>query len=197
MQMGNPRPNLELVVVLYFDGSCDVEWSKNDSGCSNIAQSSDPASLQFSLSCSHPRALVAPATVAASMSLSATRMRIPAVTKASSPAQIIRSRSTVASTSASMLDAKSRVRDHARKISGSSVREATTTNSVYVALCCAHLSPTFSDSTSIAGQHQPQGTNSCPQETTFLTRRPLSRLMRKVPSITPLLECPVARFSTK
>lgn len=141
MQMGNPRPNLELVVVLYFDGSCDVEWSKNDSGCSNIAQSSDPASLQFSLSCSHPRALVAPATVAASMSLSATRMRIPAVTKASSPAQIIRSRSTVASTSASMLDAKSRVRDHARKISGSSVREATTTNSVYVALCCAHLPP--------------------------------------------------------
>ncbi|PIL24358.1 hypothetical protein GSI_14111 [Ganoderma sinense ZZ0214-1] len=57
-------------------------------------------------------------------------MRIQTVSKASSPAQIIRSRSTVASTSASMLDAKSRVRDHARKISGSSVREATTSNSV-------------------------------------------------------------------
>ncbi|KAI1788394.1 acetolactate synthase [Ganoderma leucocontextum] len=64
------------------------------------------------------------------MSLSATRMRMPSVSKASSPTQIIRSRSTVASTSASILEAKSRVRDHARKISGSSVREATPSSSV-------------------------------------------------------------------
>ena len=68
---------------------------------------------------------------------------MPVVSKASSPTQIIRSRSTVASTSVSMLEVKSRVRDHARKISGSSVREATTANSVYVSLSCAHLPPPF------------------------------------------------------
>ncbi|EJF66216.1 acetolactate synthase [Dichomitus squalens] len=57
-------------------------------------------------------------------------MRVPSASKASSPTQIIRSRSTVASTSASMLEAKSRVREHARNISRSSAREATASNSV-------------------------------------------------------------------
>ncbi|KAH9931707.1 acetolactate synthase [Epithele typhae] len=64
------------------------------------------------------------------MSLPASRIRVSCASKAATPAQLVRARSTVAGSSASMLDAKSRVQAHARNISRSSPREATATGSV-------------------------------------------------------------------
>ncbi|CDO73669.1 hypothetical protein BN946_scf185014.g139 [Trametes cinnabarina] len=57
-------------------------------------------------------------------------MRVPTASKVSAPLQLVRARSTVASASSSMLEAKSRVREHARNISRSSPREATPSSSV-------------------------------------------------------------------
>ncbi|KAI0928884.1 Acetolactate synthase, mitochondrial [Taiwanofungus camphoratus] len=64
------------------------------------------------------------------MSLSASRMRVPASSKSPSAVALVRARSTAASSSTSMLEARSRVREHARNISRSTAREATATASV-------------------------------------------------------------------
>ncbi|KAJ3484754.1 hypothetical protein NLI96_g5415 [Meripilus lineatus] len=58
------------------------------------------------------------------MSLSAAKMRISSAPKNTSVIQFTRARSSAASTSSSMLEAKSRVREHVRNISRTSTREA-------------------------------------------------------------------------
>ncbi|KAH9952022.1 acetolactate synthase [Amylocystis lapponica] len=62
------------------------------------------------------------------MSLSASRMRVPSSSKGSSAIAFVRSRSTAANLSNSMLEAKTRVREHARNISRTPSREATATS---------------------------------------------------------------------
>ncbi|KAH9917439.1 thiamine diphosphate-binding protein [Fomitopsis serialis] len=64
------------------------------------------------------------------MPLTPSTMRVPSTAKAAPAMTLVRHRSSAASTSASMLEARSRVREHARNISRSTAREATATGAV-------------------------------------------------------------------